>query len=522
MSNHEHKHAESTSDNFAFVWSGGFSYLTYLKKTSTVSLSSDQLTVRSQNFVLGAFPTRPKSAQLPFSTISGVSVGPTINWFDMVFAILFAVVTIATMAFWPLLLTAFFLLRTFNTTVSITDKLGNRISIVSGSKSTANQFVDKLTQKVNQHMEMILANGTPTSEPFSSITPVRETNRKKAIFLVASAAGVALLVLTVAILSRGGSENKYVEWVKESNALPSKPYTVKEVLQNDKIFRNVEWSQVTRNGNKDDVDKFVLYESTYSDQGVSVRIRSILQVLAPGQIEPVEFSVDGEQHELPDWTLFLVEAAEKYEGKQVTTAAQKPKATLAQETLQASQQPSPTQQPSKQIDNVPVQGKAGITLVNFLIWGTSDKDKQLPLKLDGEKASIVVGSNTPNSIKLRVVVDSMQTGWDLALPTNQDSPFDDFGDLKEGFSLYLKDHDFDGNGTPEVVVAASNQLDQTFVWVFGYNFVALENGTSPLELLLNVEGQSDVILEGNKILLPFGSQGLFDEYVYNNNAFKKQ
>ncbi|GKS12417.1 hypothetical protein YDYSY3_34170 [Paenibacillus chitinolyticus] len=171
--------------------------------------------------------------------------------------------------------------------------------------------------------------------------------------------------------------------------------------------------------------------------------------------------------------------SEKYEGKQVATATQKPMAIPVPETPQASKQPETAQHLRKQLDNVPAQGKSEITLRNFLIWGTSEKNKQLQLKLDGEKASIVVSSNTPNGIKLRVVIDSMQTGWELDLPTNQDSPFDDFGNLKDGFSLYLKDHDFDGDGTPEVLAAASNQTDQTFVWVFGYNFVALKNGTSP-------------------------------------------
>ncbi|GKS12416.1 hypothetical protein YDYSY3_34160 [Paenibacillus chitinolyticus] len=49
----------------------------------------------------------------------------------------------------------------------------------------------------------------------------------------------------------------------------------------------------------------------------------------------------------------------------------------------------------------------------------------------------------------------------------------------------------------------------------------LKTELRPHELLLNVEGQYDFILEGNKILLPFGSQGLFDEYDYSNNTFRK-
>ncbi|MGZ9585869.1 hypothetical protein [Paenibacillus marinisediminis] len=349
------------------------------------------------------------------------------------------------------------------------------------------------------------------------------SNKKKAVVLISSAAAVVILILAVVIFSRGGFGNKYVQWVKEGTAIPGKPYAIEEVLENNKIFSDVEWSQVTRNGNKDDIDKYVMYQSTYSDQGVSVHIRSILQVFGPGQFKPIEFSVDGEMMELPTWTLLLAEATDKYEGKQ-----SQPKETVQNSEVaptlggsQDSQSDRPTKETKQQEDQDAVQNTSDITLANFLLWNITDQDKEIPLKLDGEKASVIIGLDTPNGINLSVVIDSMQTGWKLDLPANEDGPFDEFGDLQSGFSLYLKDHDFDNDGTPEVVVAASNQLDQTFVWVFGYNFVALENGTSPLELLMSAEGQSDIQISNNKITLPYGSQGLFEEYTYSNGTFMK-
>ncbi|MGG3740543.1 hypothetical protein [Paenibacillus chibensis] len=523
MNSQETNETKVTNRDFTLVWNGGFSYLTYLKKKSDATLSKGNLIIKAQNYILGAFPSRPKTNELPITNIKKVSVGSKINWFDMVFAILFAIVSLITMTFWPLLLTALFLLRTFNTTISITDTLGNRINILSGSKSAANQFAEFLTRTVNQYTEVACSSELQTKDSHSPLKPIRENNKKKAIFMISSAAVIALLILFVAISSRGSFDNKYVHWVKESTAIPGKPYALQEVLENKEIFSNVEWSQVARNGDQDDIDKFVMYESTYSDQGVSVHIRSILQVFGPDQFDPVEFSVDGEKHELPDWTFLLAEATDKYEGKQTKTEepVQNPDATTTQDEPQDSQSVAPVKQTSQQEEGTTVQNTSDISLMNFLIWDTSDKEKEIPLKLDGEKASVIIGADTPNGINLRVFIDSMQTGWKLELPTNEDGPFDEFGDLKSGFSLYLRDYDFDNDGTPEVVVAASNQVDQTFVWVFGYNFVALENGTSPLELLMNAEGQSDINLSNNKITLPYGSQGLFDEFTYNNGAFTK-
>ncbi|MNP51768.1 hypothetical protein D3C76_1461150 [compost metagenome] len=75
---------------------------------------------------------------------------------------------------------------------------------------------------------------------------------------------------------------------------------------------------------------------------------------------------------------------------------------------------------------------------------------------------------------------------------------------------------------PEVTLVASDGLLETYIWVYSYNYTFSEQGTSPLELIWYSEGQSDVVLEGDKIILPYGSQGLFDEYAYSNNTFIKQ
>lgn len=520
MNSQETNQMKVTNRDFTLVWNGGFSYLTYLKKKSHVTLSNDNLIIRAQNYILGAFPSNPKTSELPLTNIRKVSVGSKLNWFDMVFAILFAIVTLITMSFWPLLFTALFLLRTFNTTISITDSLGNRVNILSGSKSNANQFAEVLTRAVNQCTEAVRPNELQTKDSQSPLIPLRENNKKKTIFIISSAAALALLILIVAIFSRGGFENKYVEWVKEGTAVPGKSYTMQDVLHNGKLFSNVEWSQVLRNGNKDDVDKFVMYESTFSDQGVNVHIRTIFRVLGPGQIDPIEFSVDGAPYELPEWSLFIAEATDKYEGKSIVEIEPDLEVTEHPVDQQESQPTAiSTQQSIDKVDASPSLETSEISLMNFLIWDTSDQDKELPLNLDGETAALVIGNDSPNGVNLRVFIDSMDSGWKLELPTDGNGPFDEFGDLLSGFSIYLKDYDFDKDGTPEVVVAASNQLDQTFVWVFGYNFVALENDMTPLDLLLHAEGQSDINIIDNKITLPYGSQGLFEEYIYSNGAF---
>ena len=506
---------------FSFVWNGGFSYLTYLKKTSHVSITDEQLIVQSRNHILGAFPTKPKNEQWPLSSISDIRVGLKLNWFDLVFALLFATVGLATIKFWPLLLTAIFLLRCFNTSITITNQQNRRLAIRSGSRNSANLFVDKLAQQINQQRDAIQADEKQVSETLVPIIPIKSSNKLKTVGLIVSAATIALLILTISILSKGGLENKYIQWVKEGTA-PGSNLKMAQVLENPAFFSNIEWKEVEEEGNT--LDKFVMYQSTLSDQGVKVSVRTIFQVFGGNHYEAVETSSDGDILPTSDWYVFLADMTDRYQNGNTT------KGTLETNEPQQAEDASPPVQPVSTTENKVAEPSNSaptlsdeMNLSRFTKWSPSEPDITLPLELEGEKVDLLVGQDDPNGIKALALSASLGQGWPLTLLTNSDggTPFDEFGDLKEGFNLYIKSHDFGSDGVPEIVVSTSDGLLETYVWVFAYNFVFTENDSSPLDLIWFGEGQSDVILEGNKILLPFGSQGLFDEYVYSNNTFAK-
>jgi len=520
------QHKPVNPQSFSFEWNGGFSYLTYLKVKTDVTLSDQRLVINTKNHVLGAFPGRQKTTEIALANIKSLSVAAKIDWFDLVFSILFVVVTFISMSFWPLLLTAFFAWRTFNTCICITDRNGSKVRIPTGSKTAANSFVQKVAQAANQYAEAATAakNGAPLAAP---LVPTTESNKKKTIILFASAAVVALAILAVVVQSRGGfgdgTDNKYVKWVKEGT-VPGTNLKMSQVLENKAYFSNVEWKEVREEGN--DLDKFVMYQATFSDQGVKVAIRTVFQVFGENHFEAVETSADGEILHTSDWYAFLADMADRY--KSANTASSK-------ETTQ-NEKPEQANTPATQATTIPSESPAAkpsdeaapksgeVNLKSFVKWSPPEPDTTVPLNFDGEKVSLQVGLDSPNGVKVLALSESLEQGWNLQLDTDAGggSPFDDFGDLKEGFSLYIKDYDFGNDSVPEVVVAASDGMLETYIWVFGYNYTFMENGTSPLGLIWHGEGQSDVILEGNKILLPFGSQGHFDEYVYSNNTFIKQ
>lgn len=304
------QHNPAHPQSFSFEWNGGFSYLTYPKVKTDVTLSDQRLVVNTKNYILGAFPGRQKSTEIALANIKSISVSAKINWFDLVFSILFIVVTLFSMSLWPLLLTAFFAWRTFNTCICITDHSGSKVRIPTGSKTAANNFVQKVAQAANQYAEAAAAakNGAHLSEP---IVPTTESNKMKTIFLFASAAVVALTILVVAFQSRGGFEtdNPYVEWVRQGT-VPGTDLTMSQVLENQAYFSNVEWKEVREKGN--DLDRFVMYQATFSDQGVKVAIRTIFQVFGEDHFEAVETYADGEMLHISDWYVFLADMADRY------------------------------------------------------------------------------------------------------------------------------------------------------------------------------------------------------------------
>ncbi|MHB0862661.1 hypothetical protein ACYCS5_15800 [Paenibacillus sp. SEL3] len=525
--------------NFTFEWNGGFSYLTYLKKKTTVTFEDEKLLLTRQNFILGAFPLQPSTQDIPLTHINSVAVGSKINWFDLVFAILFVFVTLITMNFFPLLLTVLFLWRTFNTNIQIGQRSGNNLNILTGSKGDSNSFVQFLADTINQIKH---SDNTKTGQ--NPIVPQVLSNKPKKIFGIVSAGIVAILILLLVIASRGGFHNPYVTWVKDATVPGGTHHTMDEALSNDKYFSNVVWKQVNKGGNEEDVNKYVMYQATYTDQGVSINIQTVFQVFAENQFTPVAYAIDGNGQDLSDWTYFLVEVTSKLDGNPSSSDKETwQESTSTSSTSTSSQSEPPTQDitetklpvqesaPPVRVATTPVKeaqtpapavGAAlTVSLKDFKHW-TPPADLTYPVRLDGDNMDIVLGLDHPNGIKVQVVDHALEQGWNIPLPSIEGStPFDKFGDLLPDYSLAVKEHDFTQDGTPEIVLVASDGQADMYVWILTYNFMASEQGTSPLELMWSGMGQTDILMSGNQLLLPYGSQGLYEEYNYTGGVFVK-
>jgi len=157
-----------------------------------------------------------------------------------------------------------------------------------------------------------------------------------------------------------------------------------------------------------------------------------------------------------------------------------------------------------------------VNLEPFKKW---DSDKPFVFTAAGNEQKVTFAQGNPLGGKSLVLTDSqtIKTSFNLAIHSKT-SPFDEKGVLKEGFSLYHAQHDFDANGTAEVIFMALSQTFESFVWVFS---PISENGSIVLRSDLAIKGMSDAKLVDNTLEL-LGDQGQSETYVYLNQQFVKQ
>jgi hypothetical protein len=139
--------------------------------------------------------------------------------------------------------------------------------------------------------------------------------------------------------------------------------------------------------------------------------------------------------------------------------------------------------------------------------------------VNGEPMKLTFGAANPTGGRSLVLIDSqnIETPFDLVVESEV-SPFDEHGVLKDDFSLYHTEYDFDANGNPEVVVMALSQTFESFVWVYS---PISENGSVSLRRDLVLKGMSAAKLADHTLKV-LGIQGQSETYAYLNQQFVKQ
>lgn len=92
------------------------------------------------------------------------------------------------------------------------------------------------------------------------------------------------------------------------------------------------------------------------------------------------------------------------------------------------------------------------------------------------------------------------------------------GDIKEDLDVQISVYDFDNDGVNELIVFMRSEIGGVCS-VFSYTDVSNKTKVNPLNQELCVEAQRMIAVDGNKLIVPIGSQGLFNLYKYDEGIF---
>jgi len=149
------------------------------------------------------------------------------------------------------------------------------------------------------------------------------------------------------------------------------------------------------------------------------------------------------------------------------------------------------------VDRFKVKGTAKL----IATWAGKTSNDASGTLTSGDKISI-----TTRQIGIYVILIHNNVGKQL-VSTGGD-------DILESTVVKVYEYDFDSDGQKEIIVIYSPEFSLVTIEVFKYSGELVER-------VGNFEGQYDIVLDKNTIYLPFGSQGLGNEYLYKGGAFYK-
>jgi hypothetical protein len=116
---------------------------------------------------------------------------------------------------------------------------------------------------------------------------------------------------------------------------------------------------------------------------------------------------------------------------------------------------------------------------------------------------------TPNGVAITAIYGDAGERLNSMLPPEM-AGFDDRGELEEGFTLQLAVCDLNNDGKPEVLIATGDGAATLTAAIFTYT----PKGDERFARTGMIEGQKTLHVDDKgAILVPFGSQGRFTEYV---------
>jgi hypothetical protein len=166
-------------------------------------------------------------------------------------------------------------------------------------------------------------------------------------------------------------------------------------------------------------------------------------------------------------------------------------------------------------------------LDNTIFYKNNSKETTLNLNYNNKFSplKLIIKQRHPNGLNIKVYFKSLDNNSvpDINL-TNiipKINGFDDFHELLDGYYLQIGTYKFQDNIDPHILIAVGDSLINLTLLIIEYHPPEHIEDAYRLENweIIGVSGQEKAIVKNNSIIMPYGSQGLYDEYVFTESGF---
>lgn len=168
---------------------------------------------------------------------------------------------------------------------------------------------------------------------------------------------------------------------------------------------------------------------------------------------------------------------------------------------------------------------AGVKKV--VTWGFGGKKPvtmRLHFKTIVKPKELMIRMASQAGMDYLVLFDGVRVRLPHELTSKYTGGINDFGDLEEGFLVQAAEHDFDEDGIPEIIIVVGDGLSELVTNVFKYHPPQQQKDAGRpqnWELVGQFEGQGKIIIDGPSLTIPYGGQGLAEEWTWVKRKFVK-
>lgn len=162
-----------------------------------------------------------------------------------------------------------------------------------------------------------------------------------------------------------------------------------------------------------------------------------------------------------------------------------------------------------------------------ILWGVDNyNDVSLDLNYNSKvsPSKIIMGYDSPNGLKFFILFDEIDVAINIGNILRMKEVLNNYGEPYDNYYVNIATHDFDNDKNPEIILAIGDGFSYMWVNIIKYHPPLNISDAKRIEnwsIIASFMGQSVIHIDEEEIIVPIGTQGIFEKYVFVNGDFTR-